>query len=102
MSGDGEVRDTTDWPTCERRFGEMFTTVGRPSAARPGRNFVKPEILGHVRDADGTVVEVSTGWFMGHRLYGITYPEPADERSRACAALAEVAEALGIVPAEAS
>ena len=70
-----------DWPTTEATFRRLFPS-GRRADRHPrhprGRNFLTSDLLGYVRTVDGPC-EVSTGWFLGHRLFGLTWPKPTPD-----------------------
>jgi len=93
---------TDDWPTTVARF-DTEVAAGRhaPLAlvrAYPwpaGSNMMTPDTLGYVIAPDGTPVEITTGWFAGGRIFGITFPRPQgagpDDRDRMAGSLTEVA-----------
>jgi hypothetical protein len=80
--------NTDDWPTTlatfHRLFGDLHTR--RPPRGVTDRNFVTSEWLGYVRTPDGGSAEISSGWFLDHRLFGVTFdrlpsgfPDPRDQ-----------------------
>lgn len=89
-----------DWPTTLAAFRAAFPVVAARGSGLPDVNIMTPDVLGHVLDAGGTVVEVSTGiGFVGDRIFGLTWPRlPSgrpDPRDRLVHSLADVALALG-------
>jgi hypothetical protein len=85
-----------DWRVIEPRFRDEYgnRTLQRRPWTR-GVNFMTPEILGFV-DVDGEAVEVSTGTgFHGERIYGLTWEDANDDRSRLCHTWDEVRDVLG-------
>jgi hypothetical protein len=84
-----------DFPTTESTFYAMFgdvRTSKRPTGL-DGVNFMTSDILGYVK-VGGESVEISTGWFMDHRIIGVTYGPSGDERSCMVDTLAEARELL--------
>jgi hypothetical protein len=91
---------TRHYETYRTRFGELFagrTTKDRPAGVR-GVNFVTETLIGHVEGPDGKPVEVTTGVFLGRRVFGVTFPRvwggAPDERDKMCESLEEVYEAI--------
>lgn len=92
--------DLRDWrdlvPAFENRFG--YRRTNRPTGLK-GTNFMTPEVLGILLDADGTPVEISTGTGMtGNRIFGMTWPnddhDRTDGRNRLCHTFNEIEDAL--------
>lgn len=81
--------DTYDWPTIIEKSREdlgMFPSASpQYDSVLRKKNFMTTEVLGTFR-MNGIVVEVATGWFMTHRIYGVTIDRPfdtsPDERDR--------------------
>lgn len=71
--------DPSDWPTCRAEFHRLFGhQLGRRQPGHPkGANFITNELLGFV-EHDGTTVEVTTGWFLDSRVYGLVWPRLPD------------------------
>jgi hypothetical protein len=90
--------NTDDWPTTEAKFYELFDvelTRERPTGLT-GTNFMTDEILGYVRTEFGPA-EISTGWFLDHRFFGVTFGRGAGAPSdleRAYGSLDEIHHAL--------
>ncbi len=87
--------DPSDWRLCAEQFRELF---GLRRTNRyftlAGPNFMTPDLLGFV-DVDDEPVEITTGVFLGERLYGVTFgPGPNCLRSMMCESLDEVYEYL--------
>ena len=91
--------NTDDWPTTVAKYREIFgkCRLGKNAwALFKGSNFMTDEVLGYV-DVDGTAVEISTGWFLDHRIFGVTFPNqdgPDTERSRMVESLEEAYDHL--------
>lgn len=68
--------DTYDWPTIKNMADRDLSAfkTGKPmlGSALRGKNFMTDERLGIVRINDETI-EISTGWSMDHRIYGVTF-----------------------------
>lgn len=92
--------NTDDWPTTLAKFADLFGPHRtRKRTNLEGVNFMTDEILGVVEVA-GEPVEISTGWFMDHRIFGVTFPPTvdgqADERSHLVSSLEQAyAELFG-------
>lgn len=72
-----------DWNDCVAAFHQRFEKRLAPTREGrnwPGVNFMTPDWLGYVTTPAGEIVEVSTGWFLDHRLFGITWPRLLDGR----------------------
>ncbi len=79
------------------KFGAMFSARRRGDAGPFNNlqpNFMTPEILGYVDAFDGTHVEISTGMFMGDRLYGVTFAGRHNSRSTSTSTLEDAWEAI--------
>lgn len=74
--------NTDDWQTTVDKFWDLFRDHVTPPAVWPegvkGKNFMTPEFLGVVYDAERNPVEITTGWFLDHRLFGMTWPRNPD------------------------
>lgn len=90
-----------DWDEVNREFQRIFDGhQSRFGAHLPGVNFMTSELLGFVKAPDGSIVEVSTGMFLGNRIFGVTFPrvhnpdgEP-DPRDQMCESLEEAFEVI--------
>lgn len=95
-----DTTTTDDWPTTVAKFRTLFAPLPTlpPDMNLRGVNYITPDVLGRVV-ADGEPVEIATGWFMDHRVFGITYNRTADgapdPRDTSAATLEAVAELLG-------
>jgi hypothetical protein len=92
--------DPNDWRTVMVQFDEMFGAYRCPPGTRMrlrGVNLLTDEVLGLLA-INGEVVEVSTGMFLGHRMFGVTWDRDndalPDERSGSFESLDEVREHL--------
>ncbi|MBP7629083.1 MAG: hypothetical protein KA758_01415 [Acidimicrobiales bacterium] len=88
-----------DWRVIEPEFRARF--AGRLSERMPhrpeGDNPMTPELLGFVFTSDGDIVEVTTGMFLDHRLFGVVWPRidgRIDPRDCCVHSLDELEEAL--------
>jgi hypothetical protein len=71
--------NTDDYPTTVAKFRDIFGAYAgaRRPATLKGQNFMTDDVLGYV-NVNGTTVEVSTGWFLDRRIFGVTFPPAAD------------------------
>lgn len=74
--------DTYDWPTIKNLADRDLAMFGKGSLVydsrlRGGKNLVTQEVLGLI-SINGKTIEVSTGWFLDHRMYGVTFDQPYD------------------------
>ena len=93
----------TDWRVIEPEFRARFAgRIVKSMPDRPGGvNPMTPDLLGFVRTGDGGIVEVTTGMFLDHRMYGIVHPRivvgsdrMCDPRDRSVHSLDELEEEL--------
>lgn len=77
----------TDWHEIVTQFntaldGHHARPYARDIAPRLRQpNFMTPERLGWLSAEDGTIVEASTGMFLGDRLVALSWPRSDDERN---------------------
>jgi hypothetical protein len=75
------MADTYDWPTIKAMADERWPNWSRKRSPFKGRNFMTDEVLALLDTSKGYMVEVSTGWFIDARIYGLTTNDPKVESS---------------------
>lgn len=77
------MADTYDWPTITTMRDEAWPNPWTWKGRSPfkGHNFLSDDIIALLTTTTGHCVEVSTGWFLDHRIYGFTTNDPRAESS---------------------
>lgn len=87
--------NTDSWARTLAEFRTHFPNTVQPDGGEfKSKNLMSPDILGYVKDKDGVTVEISTGWFVNHRIFGVTYASTSDKLSFCAHSWEEITKAL--------